>query len=206
MAQSESARLEAFSDGVFAIAITLLILEIKVPTAEELHLVGGMWPALAHRWPSLLGYVISFGTIGVMWANHHALFDVIKKVDRTVMLANILLLMAVSFLPFPTAVLAEHLQEPDARTDATVFYGVCLIIVSLAFNTVRWSASRPGLAGRDRESDERLIAARRHIRRIYAIGPSAYIGATLIAFVNVWISLGIHVALAVMFARGERRS
>jgi len=206
VAQSESARLEAFSDGVFAIAITLLILEIKVPTADKMHTLGGLWPALAHRWPSALGYVISFATIGVMWANHHSLFEVIRKVDRTVMLANILLLMAISFLPFPTAVLAENLPEAESRTAATVFYGLSVFVIALGYNAVRWSASRERLAGRERDPDETLIRKRRRIRRAYAIGPAGYLVATAMAYVNVWASLKIHAGLALMFAVSDRRS
>ncbi len=200
MAQSESARLDAFSDGVFAIAITLLILEIKVPSAEEIHTLHGLWPALAHRWPSLLGYVMSFVTIGLMWANHHTLFRVIRKIDRTVILANILLLMAISFLPFPTAVLAENLPDVETRTAATVFYGFSVFVIALGYNAVRWSACRERLVGRERESDEALVLQRRRISRAYAISPAGYLLATGMAYVNVWASLAIHVGLALMFA------
>ncbi len=110
MAESETTRLEAFSDGVFAIAITLLILEIKVPAGPETQ-DHGLWRALLERWPSYVGYVISFATIGIMWVNHHALFKYIRRVDRALLLANLLLLMTISFLPYPTAVLAEHLSD-----------------------------------------------------------------------------------------------
>jgi uncharacterized membrane protein len=206
MAQSESARLEAFSDGVFAIAITLLILEIKVPTSEEMHTLGGLWPALAHRWPSVLGYVISFTTIGVMWTNHHSLFEVIRKVDRTVMLANIFLLMAISFLPFPTAVLAENLPDPETRTAATAFYGVAVFVIALGYNAVRWSASREQLAGRVRDPDEQLITTRRRIRQFYWVGSVGYVVAIAMAYVNVWASLAVHTGLALMFAVSDRKS
>src|SRR4029079_13892081 len=114
MAESETTRLEAFSDGVFAIAITLLILEIKVPAGPETQ-EHGLWRALLERWPSYVGYVISFATIGIMWVNHHALFKYISRVDRALLLATLLLLMTVSSLPYPTAVLAEHLPDADSR-------------------------------------------------------------------------------------------
>jgi uncharacterized membrane protein len=200
MAESETTRLEAFSDGVFAIAITLLILEIKVPTGAEIQ-DHGLTRALLDRWPSYVGYVISFVTIGIMWMNHHALFTYIRRVDRTLMLANLSLLMTVSFLPYPTAVLAEHLPDPAARTEATVFYGVTLVVIALAFNALWW-------AGRGRH---RLVGAGAHaggMRTItfrYAIGPLSYGTATVVAFFNVWASLAIHFALALMYALSERR-
>ncbi len=112
MAESSTTRLEAFSDGVFAIAITLLILEIKVPAAAEIAALGGLWAALAERWPSYVGYILSFFVIGIMWVNHHALFTHIRRIDRLLLLANLLMLMTASFLPYPTAVLAEHLSRP----------------------------------------------------------------------------------------------
>jgi len=138
MSDSTTVRLEAFSDGVFAIAVTLLILEIKVPSANDLSQVSGLWHALAERWPSYVGFVASFFIIGVMWANHHALFEYIRRVDRRLLLANLLLLMGVSFLQYPTAVLAQNLADPATRTDATVFYGLTLVFTSLTYNLVWW--------------------------------------------------------------------
>jgi uncharacterized membrane protein len=139
MSSQDTARLEAFSDGVFAIAITLLILEIKVPGASEIRELGGLWAALAQRWPSYVGYVLSFLIIGIMWANHHALFEYIRRVDGPLILANLLLVMGVGFLPFPTAVLAQHLADPAARTQATAFYGATLIFTSITYNILWWT-------------------------------------------------------------------
>ncbi len=138
MNTSSTNRLEAFSDAVFAIAITLLVLDIKVSGEIEVHLAGGLWSALAQRWPSYVGHVLSFLVIGIMWVNHHALFEYIKRVDRKFLLTNLLLLMAVGFLPFPAAVLAEHLADPGTRTAATVFYGASLVFTSLTFNMLWW--------------------------------------------------------------------
>jgi uncharacterized membrane protein len=200
MGTSDTARLEAFSDGVFAIAITLLVLEIKAPSAIELMRGGGLWPALAQRWTEYVGYVMSFLIIGIMWANHHALFQYIRCVDRPLMLANLLLLMGVGFLPFPTAILAEHLTDPAARTQATVFYGAALIFTSLTFNLVWWTGRWRG----------RLLGAAfdarglKTITRRYAFGPMSYVLATGLAFVNVWLSLGVHLAVALWNARSEQ--
>jgi uncharacterized membrane protein len=200
MSTPATARLEAFSDGVFAIAITLLILEIKVPTTSELLQLGGLWPALAQRWPNYVGYVVSFLIIGIMWANHHALFEYIQRADRPLMLANLLLLMGVGFLPFPTAILAEHLADQAARTQATAFYGATLIFTSLTFNLVWWTGRWRGrLLGSDRHEP-----GLRTITRRYAFSPISYALATALAFVNVWLSLGVHLAVALWNARSER--
>src|SRR5436309_128430 len=103
---TETARLEAFSDGVLAIAITLLVLDIPVPSGH-----GDLGAELRAGWPHYLAFVTAFLTIAVMWANHHDLFRIIDKSDRGLMLANALLLVSISFLPFPTGVLAEHMRD-----------------------------------------------------------------------------------------------
>jgi uncharacterized membrane protein len=200
MAESETGRLEAFSDGVFAIAVTLLILEIKVPDAAEIH-EHGLWRALLERWPSYVGYLISFSTTGIMWVNHHALFNYIRRVDRALLLANLLLLMTISFLPFPTAVLAEHLPDADARTPAAVFYGGTLVVIAMSFNLLWWAArGRHQLLAADaHEGGMRTITLR------YSMGPLSYGLATAVAFLSVWASLAIHFGLAVFYALSERR-
>ena len=100
-------RLEAFSDGVLAIAIILLILEIKVPESEH----GRLWHDLGQLWPSCAAYALSFLTIGIMWVNHHYLFELVDRVDHTLIYANLGLLASISFLPFPTSVMADYLRE-----------------------------------------------------------------------------------------------
>src|SRR5437899_1855756 len=102
--QTETARIEAFSDGVFAIAITLLILEIKVPGLQQGRLAG----ALLRQWPSYLAFLLSFVYIGIMWMNHHRMFTHIRRSNDTLLLLNLLLLLGVTVVPFPTAVLASN--------------------------------------------------------------------------------------------------
>jgi uncharacterized membrane protein len=114
----ETNRLEAFSDGVFAIAITLLVLEIKVPP-PDMTLEAG----LLRLWPSYLAYTVSFLVIGAIWINHHAMFRHIVRVDETLLLLNVLHLMLIAFLPFPTAVLAEAFHRKAGEPIATAFYG-----------------------------------------------------------------------------------
>src|SRR5919204_1610930 len=129
---SESDRLETFCDGVFAIAITLLILEIKVPTPEHVHAAGGLLPALAALWPSYVGYLIGFFTIGIMWTNHHAIFQYVRRTDRYFLLINVAFLMLIAFLPFPTALLAEYLPEPEAeRRIAVAVYSAAVLAIAL---------------------------------------------------------------------------
>ncbi len=198
---SSTNRLEAFSDGVFAIAITLLILEIHVPHAEELRVAGGLWRALAHEWPSLVGFVISCVTLGIMWINHHAMFEYIRRADRRLMIVNVLFLMAISFVPFPTAVLADHLQDPATRVAATAFYSASFVLCALGFNLVWWAGTR----------DRRLLAPDVHeeglrtITRRYRMGPPTYLLTVALAFVSPWLCLAVHGLLVVFYALSERR-
>ena len=128
-------RTEAFSDGVFAIAITLLVLELSVPEAK----FENLWQGIADQWPSYLGYVTSFLTIGGIWLAHHGIFSRLAFVNRRLMQLNILLLMAVSFLPFPTRLVAEAIDTADAERAAVIFYGLVLLAISL-ISTAMWRA------------------------------------------------------------------
>jgi uncharacterized membrane protein len=106
---TSSRRLEAFSDGVFAIAITLLVLDLAVPPREHAPDGESLASALGHQWPSYFAYLVSFLVIGIIWVNHHAVFDRVRLVDRPVMFVNLALLLVVSAIPFPTHLLAEYL-------------------------------------------------------------------------------------------------
>ena len=120
---TETARLETFSDGVFAIAATLLILEIKLPEGGQ-----SLTHQLLHLWPSYSAYAVSFLTIGIMWINHHTLFRQVGRVDRTFLAINVIFLMVIAFIPFPTHVLAAHLHQ-DAKA-AALFYGLTNIAMA----------------------------------------------------------------------------
>lgn len=169
---NDTARLEAFSDGVFAIAITLLVLEIRLPGGS-----ASLAHKLADTWPSYLGYVISFVTIGIMWANHHAIFRLIDRTTHGLIVGNLLLLLTVGFLPFPTAVLADHLRHAgaDQRT-AAVFYSASFIFIAIGFQVLWQVASRGNrliLPGRE--------AAAGQITRSYRWGIPSYTVSTLLA-------------------------
>ena len=129
-------RLVAFSDGVFAIAITLLVLEIR-PPADYTRLLQG----LAALWPSYLAYVLTFLFIGQVWANHHVMFDHIRVADRVMLLLNTLLLMIVAFLPFATSVLAGATRRGHGLRTAVVFYGIAFDATALTFNAI-WRYAR----------------------------------------------------------------
>ena len=126
-------RMEAFSDAVFSIAATLLVLDIVVPASQ----FDNLWLGIAHQWPSYLGFVTSFATIGGLWFVHHALFRRLRWADTTLMQLNLLLLLAVAFLPFPTTLIAEAIHEKSPERAAVVFYGVSLLVISLLI-AVMW--------------------------------------------------------------------
>src|SRR5205823_8172991 len=148
--------LAAFSDGVFAITITLLILEIRPPTnySNLLH-------DLLALWPSYLAYGVTFLFIGQVWANHHVMFDHIRAADRVVLLLNTLLLMAVVFLPFATSVLAGALRSGHGQRTAVAFYGIAFDVTALTFNGVWQYARRHGLLIEDLDSAGATAISRR---------------------------------------------
>ena len=130
--RKELRRIEAFSDGVFAIACTLLVLEIAVPQAGKAMPPGGLWPALQERWPSFLAYLISFESIFVAWAAHHRFLGALERSSKPFLYANGLLLLTVTFVPFPTAVLAEYIVTPQANV-AVMFYSATQLALNLSF-------------------------------------------------------------------------
>jgi uncharacterized membrane protein len=164
-------RVEAFSDGIFAIAITLLVLEIRVPedTAHLLRELGNLWS-------SYLAYVISFLLIGLIWANHHVMFEHIRRTDRMLLFLNTLLLMNVAFLPFVTAVLAAALRAGDGQRVAVVFYGLALVVGGVFFNAI-WEYARRG---------HRLLRPSlsprnaRVVSRRFLLGPTLYAVGTVL--------------------------
>jgi uncharacterized membrane protein len=137
----DTGRIEAFSDGVFAIAITLLVLEITVDDYDDLR------AALLKEWPSYLAYVTSFMTVGSLWIAHHNLFGQLRYVDAVMLRLNLILLLFAAFLPFPTGVMAQsfHASEGAERT-AVVFYGAIALVIELILRSaIRYAVSKPEL-------------------------------------------------------------
>ncbi|HEU5205223.1 MAG TPA: TMEM175 family protein [Candidatus Limnocylindrales bacterium] len=131
-------RLEAFSDGVFAIAITLLVLEIGVPLGSEDDLLE----AIIRLWPSYLAYLVSFATIGAVWVAHSVITEHVEGADPVFLRLNLLLLFFVSFLPFPTKLLGEYLgTEEEAVRVAVTFYGLALLLTSVTTSAL-WGWAR----------------------------------------------------------------
>jgi uncharacterized membrane protein len=188
-----TSRLEAFSDGVFAIAMTLLVLDIKVPAAGP----GAppLWQALVHQWPAYFGYVTSFATIGIMWINHHLNFTLIRRTDHALLVLNGLLLLGVTFLPFPTGLVAAYVGRAGDRLATAVYAGTFLFIAVIWNVLWRYASTRGHLLGRD--VDPRLVDA---ITRAYNPGVLSYFVAFAAAFVSALASLAIIAALALYFA------
>ncbi len=139
----DTGRVEAFSDAVFAIAITLLVLDISIAPND----FGQLRQALVHEWPAYLAYVTSFLTVGSVWMAHHNLFSRLRFIDPTLLRFNLMLLMAAAFLPFPTSVLAQALHHGDtAERTAVVFYGAVALVIELVLRAAeRYAAARPVL-------------------------------------------------------------
>lgn len=189
---NESGRVEAFSDGVFAIAITLLILEIKVPKVGE-H--GSLWHALGAQWPSYAAYVVSFLFIGIIWINHHQLFSYVAHVDRPLMFLNLLLLMVVAVVPWPTAMLAEYLREDAASHVAAAVYSLVMVVMALAFHLLWWHLTRTGHL-----FDPRVdVPAARATRARFALGSLAYPVTVGLAFVSAPLTLAAHGLIALYY-------
>jgi uncharacterized membrane protein len=170
----DTGRLVAFSDAVFAITITLLVLEIRPPTDEK-HLLHG----LLELWPSYLAYALTFLFIGQVWANHHVMFDHIRAADRVVLLLNILLLMGVAFLPFATSVLAGALRSGDGQRTAVVFYAIAFDVTALTFNAVWQYAWRHRLLSEALDSAGATAIGRRFQLAVAWLSTGALLGAAL---------------------------
>ena len=189
----ETARIEAFSDGVFAIAITLLILDIKVPRLEHAS-EQELLAELGHQWKTYVAYLMSFAVILVMWVNHHRIFTLVRTTDQPFLFWNGLLLMFISIVPFPTSLLAEYFMTPAAKTGAAVYAGHGLLI-ALAFRALWHHATRNRkllMPGTEREV-ARLSAQ-------YRFGPLMYLTAFLAAFLSASVSIGLCLLFALFFS------
>ncbi|GAA3152952.1 TMEM175 family protein [Nonomuraea roseoviolacea] len=188
-----TSRLEAFSDGVFAIAITLLVIEIHLPEGWEHDLRG----ALISLWPSYVAYAITFLLVGMVWMNHHRMFHFIRRTDGVLLGLNVLLLMDVAFLPFPTHVLAEALHSGDgaAQRVAAVFYGLVLVVGGIFYNAVWWYAS----LGHRHLGPHITPPEARALRLRWGLGPVSYLVPTVIGAFSAVAALCCYVFLLVVF-------
>jgi uncharacterized membrane protein len=191
-------RLDALSDGVFAIAITLLVLDLSVPPGSGDDLLG----ALVDAWPSYLAYVVSFATIGVAWLAHSIISHYTDRVDALFVRLNLVLLLVVSLLPFPTSLVAEYVDEHDAERVATTVLGVNLLLVALTISMLWRYAVRRGLVRAD-AADEEV----QHLNRRFQPGLAGYV---LLIGVGVFAPIAavlgyLVIAIALLFPFGLRR-
>jgi uncharacterized membrane protein len=188
-----TARAEAFSDAVFAIAITLLILDIHPPADPDSD--AGLLRALLRLWPSYLAYAVSFLLIGMVWINHHRMFHHIARVDGIALGLNVLLLVDVGFLPFPTAVLSASLHTGHGEHTAAALYGLTLTAGGIAFNAVWWYA-----ASGHRLLDDRITAREARVLGIrWTLGPVFYLVSALVGMLNAVASIGCYLFLLVLY-------
>jgi uncharacterized membrane protein len=186
-----SSRLEAFSDGVFAIAATLLVLELRVP-ADSPELVA----SLRDLWPAYAAYLVSFLTIGIIWVSHHTLLEHCRRVDRRFLYLNLLLLVSVGIVPFPTSLVDRYILSERWATAALVVYGLGGLLISFAFAGVFFYATHDGRLVGD-------IATARRIRRdgrFFPIGLGAYTLGIVLAFVTPIASLAVYGLTALFYA------
>lgn len=184
-------RVEAFSDGVFTIAITLLVLTIAEPRAYQ-HLAH----QLGTQWPSLFAYVVSFAVIGIMWINHHSVFSLLEQVDRSLLYLNLLLLMTIAFLPYPTGVLGQALARGQGTQTAAIVYGVVM-----ALNAYSWTGLWLHASRHRRLLQADFPEAERPTRTLlFTAGAVVYTLAVGVAFLNAYAFLALQGALAVYYA------
>ncbi len=193
-ADPSTQRIEAFSDGVFSIAITLLVLELQLPaphTTNALSLAG----ELRNLWPAYLGYVMSFIMIGIYWANHHYIFRLYRHTDHIFNLLNLFFLMCISFLPFPAAVLSQRFSHSSEAQTAVFFYAFGLFLPALGF-TLMWFYGSANHRLIDKHLSHRFI---RHLRVQYLSACIIYGIAMVLASYSYRIALGICVVLTLLF-------
>ncbi len=184
--EKETGRLEAFSDGVFAVAITLLVFSLQVPTLDKPYISVRMVDLLLLHWPSYLAFCISFVTILIIWISHHSMFKLIDKADTLFMFANGFLLLLVTVVPFPTQLIATYLLTPVAGVVCVIYAGLFLII-NLVFNLLWWLAAYQSHLLKD-NIPFALIRTR---SRNYASGVPCYLVALVLAFWSPAASIGI---------------
>ena len=182
-------RLQSYVDAILAIAATLLILNVTV--------IGGgpLSHRLVHAWPSYAAYAVSFLTIGVIWINHHAILRLIDQPDPLFVIQNLLLLLFVAFLPFPTHVLADALQSGRGARAAAVFYGIAATLMAGSFTALWIYASRGGRLLRS-DAPQRVVEG---ITRSFRPGIVLYAAATLVGLVSAWASASLYAAITLFY-------
>ena len=191
----EVAKVEGFSDGVFAVAMTLLIYQVETPRFEEGKSNSGLLNELENLWPYYLSLFISFFTILIMWVNHHGILRLVHRIDSRFMFANGFLLFLIILVPYPTLLVSEFLLTPSANTACAVYAGVFLII-NLAYNWLWFAARDNGKLLIANITDEKI----KLVTRNYFTGIPIYSIAFAVAFINAYVSLTICMLLWIFWA------
>jgi TMEM175 potassium channel family protein len=189
-----TSRLEAFSDGVIAVAITLLVLNIELP---DLKPGQSLFHGLIGQWPVYAAYVVSFLTIGIIWINHHVMIARLREADRTILFLNLLLLMSIAVLPFATRLMAAYLRQSHGQHLASAIYSGSFLVMALFFAILNRHIL---LAKAHLLHTDLPVEQRRQIlyRSIAGVGPYAI--ATVLAVVSAYLTLAICAALAIFYA------
>jgi uncharacterized membrane protein len=188
------ARVEAFSDGVIAVAITLLALDLRVPSPAG---TASLAHALVEQWPSYVAYVVSFLTIGIIWINHHAMLRRLVSVDHSILVLNIILLASIGVLPFSTALMADYLNADHGQNLAAVVYGGSFLVMSVVFLVMQRHLL---IAKHHLLHDSLTPGVRRSLLRRNAAGVAPYTIATVGGLATPYLTLAICGALAVFYA------
>lgn len=188
----DTRRTEAFSDGVFAVAITVLVFGL-LPIGGS----GNVTHELLHAWPRYLAYVVSFLTIGIMWLNHHALIAQMRMIDRPLLIMNLLLLMGVVAVPWPTTLVADHLTGPAALGGraATVTYGIVLVWISIAYSTMWVYIGRH--AAEVAQRPDRPLTRLKNLR--FSAGLGGYALAVIVSFFSPGVAMTMYGLIAVYY-------
>lgn len=190
MIEKETSRVEAFSDGVFAIALTLLILGIKVPDLDDFATGEKLYQSLLKLWPSYFAFILSFTAVLIMWINHHGFFKYLRKINSAFLFANGFLLLAVTFINFPTAVLSRYFGT-KAFNIASAFYCGSMVIISVSFNLLWFSSAYKRRLIKDEITDDLIMK----IRNAYWFGFFIYLSAFIISFFLPFIGLSLCISL-----------
>lgn len=187
-----TSRVEAFSDGVFAVAITLLVLQFIPPEVQS----GKLLSALLRQWPQLVTYTASFLTVGVVWVNHHTIFRGLKEVDRTIQFINLVLLLTVVLVPYPTELLGRYLNSGQNGSVAAAFYALVMTVMSISFQAlVAWALTHPNLL----RPEVNVTRVRSVIPR-FALGLVTYAASIVLAFVSSSLVVALYAGTAIYYA------
>lgn len=192
-------RVEAFSDGIFAIIITLLVLEIKVPHIGEANSAEELLKALSGLLPKIIGWIISFFTIAVIWVNHHKIFKQIKQLDNGIFWWNAFLLLWCTFIPFPTAVLGDY---PDNQT-SVILYGVVMALMALSFTLMRYYAIR----NKDiLDESVNIRVFKKGTQFSLLFGPIMYLIGVGVGFIHPYLAFAVYLGIPLYFIFSENRT